>query len=433
MIASSTSFAAGEFPTVSFEKYELPNGLKVILSVDKTAPVVATFVHYNVGSKNERPDRTGFAHFFEHLMFEATENIPRKKLDEILHTAGARVNASTTADQTYYWLNLPSNQLKLALWIESERMLHAKIEQIGVETQRGVVKEEKRQRLDNQPYSSFHEYLHANLAAGTPYEWLPIGSVQYIDQATIQEFQEFYKTFYIPNNAVLVVVGDIDIAQTKQMIKEYFSDIPKGKDIVRPKVNLELGKAEKVIEVREDKTPLPGLVYGYRTVGRGHPDSYALNLLSQILAVGNSSRMYRHLVDEKQVAVQAAAFLSVQEQAGFFKMLAIANPAIPMDQLGAAMDEEITSIQKNGVTDREFQKVLNQRKTAFASQFSDVLEKAEQLAFYEVMQGDANLINTDIQNYLKVTPQDIQRVAKKYLVPTNRVVLKYLAPARGGQ
>src|SRR5690606_18956494 len=159
---TSGILAAGEFPTVSFEKYDLPNGLRVILSVDRSAPVVATFVHYHVGSKNERPDRTGFAHFFEHLMFEATANIPRKKLDEILQTAGARHNASTTEDQTYYWLNLPANQLELALWIESERMLHAKVEEIGVETQRGVVKEEKKQRLDNQPYSSFNEYLHAN-------------------------------------------------------------------------------------------------------------------------------------------------------------------------------------------------------------------------------------------------------------------------------
>lgn len=431
-VATSGILAAGEFPTVSFEKYDLPNGLRVILSVDRSAPVVATFVHYHVGSKNERPDRTGFAHFFEHLMFEATENIPRKKLDEILQTAGARRNASTTEDQTYYWLNLPANQLELALWIESERMLHAKVEEIGVETQRGVVKEEKKQRLDNQPYSSFNEYLHANLAAGTPYAWLPIGSAQYIDQATIDEFREFYNTYYVPNNAVLVIVGDIDIAATKKFIDKYFSDIPRGREIARPTISLGLGTAEKVIEVREDKTPLPGLVYGYRTVGRGHPDAYALNLLSRVLAVGNSSRMYRHLVDEKRVALEAAAFLTEREQTGFFKMLALAYPTTSLEQLGAAMEEEIAAIQKNGVTDREFRKALNQVRTEYAQQYSDVLQKAQELAFYEVMQGDANLINTEFDRYLKLTPEDLRRVAKNYLVPTNRVVLKYIPPVKEG-
>ncbi len=432
VMAAANSYAAGEFPTVTYEKYELPNGLKVILSVDKSAPVVATFVHYHVGSKNERPDRTGFAHFFEHLMFEATENIPRKKMDEMLQDAGARRNAFTSADQTGYWINLPANQLKLALWIESERMLHAKVEQIGVETQRNVVKEEKKARLDNQPYSSFNEHVHAHLAKGTPYEWLPIGSAQYIDQAKIEEFRDFYKTFYIPNNAVLVVVGDIDIAQTKKMISDYFAEIPRGKEIVRPNFSIPLGNAEQVYDVNEEKTPLPGLVYGYRTVGRGNPDAYALNLLSGILAVGNSSRMHRRLVDEKRIALETVAFLREQEMAGLFNMIAIGNPAASMDQLGAAMDAEIADIQQNGVSDREFQKALNQFKTQYAARFGDVLEKAQNLGIYEAIEGDPNLINTEIDHYMKLTPADLQRVARKYLVPSNRVVLKYNMPGKGG-
>jgi predicted Zn-dependent peptidase len=422
----------GDLPKVEFEKFELPNGLRVILSVDKSAPVVATFVHYHVGSKNERPDRTGFAHFFEHLMFEGTDNIPRHSIDLILQNAGARHNAFTTTDETGYWLNLPANQLKLALWIESERMLHAKVETVGVETQRSVVKEEKKVRLDNRPYSSFNQYLAANLAAGTPYEWIPIGSAQYIDKATIDEFRDFYHTYYVPNNAVLAIVGDIDIAQTKKLVMDYFGDIPRGKDVVRPEVNFPLGTQEKVLEVKEDKTPLPGLVYGYRTVGHGNPDAYALDILSRILAIGNSSRMYRDMVDEKQIAVEADAFLREYEKAGFFNLLAIAHPNVTMDQLATEFDKQIDEVQKSGVTEREFQKARNQVKTEYAGRFNDALQKAQSMATYETFYNDPGVINTEIDRYMAVTREDIQRVAKKYLVPTNRVVLKYLPPAKGG-
>jgi predicted Zn-dependent peptidase len=427
----TVAYASGDLPKVTYEKFELPNGLRVVLSVDRSAPVVATFVHYHVGSKNERPDRTGFAHFFEHLMFEATDNIPRKQIDAILQTAGARRNAFTTTDETGYWLNLPSNQLKLALWIESERMLHAKIEEVGVETQRSVVKEEKKVRLDNQPYSSFNQYLAANLASGTPYEWIPIGSAQYIDKATIDEFRDFYKTYYVPNNAVLAIVGDIDIEQTKKLVMDYFGDIPRGKDIVRPQVNFGLGTQEKVVEVKEDKTPLPGLVYGYRTVGHGDPDSYALRILSRILAEGQSSRMYRDLVDENRMAVQAEAFLRELENAGWFNMLVIAHPSVTMDQIASALDREIAEVQKNGVTDREFQKARNQIKTEFAGRFNDALQKAQALGTYETFYGDPGLINTEINRFMAVTSQDVQRVAQKYLIPANRVVLKYLPPVKG--
>ncbi len=431
-MAAATGHAAGDFPAVTYEQFELSNGLRVILSVDTSAPVVATFVHYHVGAKNERPDRTGFAHFFEHLMFEATDNIPRKGIDEILEDAGAQRNASTTADETYYWIKLPANQLKLALWIESERMLHAKVEQIGVETQRSVVKEEKKVRLDNQPYSSFHEHLHAHLAKGTPYEWLPIGSAQFIDQATLEEFRDFYKTYYIPNNAVLSVVGDIDIAETRTLVTEYFSGIPRGREIVRPNFSIPLGTAEQVYTINEEKTPLPGRIYGYRTVGRGHPDAYALSLLSQILAAGNSSRMRRSLVDDKRIALETVAFASEQEKAGFFKMIVIGNPTATMQQLGAAMDAEILRIQQEGVTAREFQKALNQFRTAYASRFNDVLGKAQSLATYAAIYGDPNLINSEIERTMRLKPEDLQRVARHYLVPANRVVLNYTVGGEGG-
>src|SRR6476660_4364416 len=205
---SSPSSPSSVLKPIKFVEYDLENGLHVILHENHTSPVISTYVLYHVGSKNERPDRTGFAHFFEHLMFEGSENIPRAKIDKYISGAGGNLNASTSFDQTDYFFNLPSNQLKLALWIESERMMHSKIDETGVETQRKVVKEEKRMRYDNQPYGSLFEELAKLVFAGSPYAWVPIGSVQYIDQATIEEFRDFYKTYYIPNNATLAIAGD---------------------------------------------------------------------------------------------------------------------------------------------------------------------------------------------------------------------------------
>lgn len=424
---------ANDLPKVEFTKFELPNGLRVILSVDKSAPVVATFLHYHVGSKNERPDRTGFAHFFEHLMFEGTVNIPRHSIDKIVQSAGGRLNAYTTFDETGYQIQLPSNQLKLALWLESERMLQARVEEIGVETQRGVVKEERKNRYDNTPYGSILENLAKYTGEGTPYAWTPIGSAQYIDQATIDEFRDFYKTYYVPNNAVLAIVGDIDIERTKQLVTEYFGDIPRGKEVQRPQFSMSMGKGEKVVEVREENTPLPALLYTYRTAKRGEKDAYAIEVLATILATGNSSRLYQNMVDQKQLAVGVQAFPFDLENGGLLGLFAVSHPTVTMEQLGSEFMKEIENLQKSGVTQEEFTKALNQIETQFARRFEDALDKAQALAGYETYFDDPNLINTELERYTSLTREDIQRVAQKYLVPDNRVVLKYYPASKGGQ
>jgi zinc protease len=431
--AIAVNAQTSDLPTVNFVKFDLPNGLRVVISVDKTAPVVATFVHYHVGSKNERPDRTGFAHFFEHLMFEGTENIARHSIDKIVQSAGGRLNAFTTFDETGYQIQLPSNQLKLALWLESERMLHARVEEIGVETQRGVVKEERKNRYDNTPYGSILENLAKYTGEGTPYAWTPIGSAQYIDQAKIDEFREFYKTYYVPNNAVLAIVGDVDLDRTKQLVAEYFGDIPRGKDIQRPQFTMMEGKGEKVVDVREDNTPLPALLYAYRTPKRGEKDAYAIEVLATILATGNSSRLYQNMVDQKPLAVGVQAFPFDLENGGLLGLFAVSHPTVTMDQLGTEFTKEIESVQKAGVTQEEFTKALNQLETQFARRFDDALDKAQALATYETYFGDPNLINTEIDRYTSLTRDDIQRVAQKYLVADNRVVLKYYPASKGGQ
>ncbi|MCE2503579.1 MAG: insulinase family protein [Chlorobi bacterium] len=423
--------AHGDMPVVEYEKFTLDNGLRVILSVDTSAPVVATFVHYHVGSKNERPDRTGFAHFFEHLMFEGTKHIPRNTVDKLVQGAGGRLNAYTTFDETGYQIEVPKNELKLALWIESERMLHAVINETGVETQRAVVKEERKSRLDNQPYGSILENVAKYVGAGTPYEWTPIGSAQYIDQATIEEFRQFYKQFYVPNNAVLALVGDIDIEETKKLVKAYFDEIPRGAEVKQPDFTFDIGKNAVEEEIVEEQTPLPALIYAWRTPQQSHPDSYALQLLTTVLAQGESSRLYRTMVDEKQLALQATSFPFSLEKGGLFAMLAISrSPAQSLDELAEELDAIIEKVRGEGITDQEFQRARNQIETQYANSFNSVVEKARALAHAEAYYADPGRINTEIDRLMAVRKEDIQRVANAYLTTENLVVLKYTLPNR---
>ncbi|MCB0713077.1 MAG: insulinase family protein [Ignavibacteriae bacterium] len=426
--------AQNELPKVEFEQFTLNNGLRVILSVDSSAPVVATFVHYHVGSKNERSDRTGFAHFFEHLMFEGTANIPRHTIDKLVQSAGGMLNAFTTFDETGYQIQVPKNELKLALWIESERMLHAQVNEVGVETQRAVVKEERKSRLDNQPYGSFLENLAKYIGKGTPYEWTPIGSAQYIDQATIEEFRQFYKDFYLPNNAVLAIVGDIDLKETRNLVEAYFGDIPEGKKVTQPtfkfdKLQLDPEFKDGEHDIVEPQTPLPALIYAWRTVAQGSPDAYPLQVLTTVLAQGESSRLYKTLVDEKQMALQAASFPITLENGGMFAMFSIGrSPDQDINGLATEFDQIVKRVQSEGITEQEFLRARNQIETQYAGGFNSVLEKAQALAQAETFFGDPNHVNTEIDHLMKVTREDVQRVAKTYLTPANRIVLKYLVP-----
>jgi predicted Zn-dependent peptidase len=414
---------------IQFVQYDLPNGLHVILHQNRQAPVVSTYVLYHVGSKNERPDRTGFAHFFEHLMFEGSENIPRGKIDKFISGAGGNLNASTSFDQTDYYFNVPSNQLELALWIESERMLHAKVDEAGVETQRQVVKEERRRGVDNQPYGTLFEELAALVFQGTPYAWTPIGSHQYIDEAKIEEFRDFYKTFYLPNNATLAIAGDIDIERTKKLVEDYFGSIPKGPEIKRPKIEWQRDVARQTKDVSKDNTPLPASLHAWRAVPETHPDAYAIELLSSILSKGRSSRLYRRLVDEEQVAVAVEAFAFLQEKAGMVGVFATGNSGVTLDKLDALISEEVEKVRENGVTEEEFQKVRNQQEADFATAFGSMSSRAKNLARYHVFYEDTNLINTELERYLKVKREDLQRVAREYLVSDHAQILRYPVPA----
>jgi predicted Zn-dependent peptidase len=411
---------------IDFTEYTLENGLHVILHQDNTTPIVAVSIMYHVGSKNEDPERTGFAHFFEHLMFEGTKHIERGEFDKIMESAGAANNASTSQDRTYYYEILPSNQLELGLWIESERLLHAKIDTIGVETQRKVVKEERRQRYDNQPYGSLFEETFKRAYKVHPYNWMPIGSVQYIDEATIDEFRDFYKTFYVPENATLVIAGDIDVDETKNLVDKYFADIPKGTgEIPRPNVQ-EPPLGAEIRDTVYDNIQLPLVLHAYRIPALGTKDYYAIDMLTTLLSSGQSSRLQKVIVDEKQEAVNVGAFPFSLEDSGLFIAYGIANQGVPADKLENSIQDEFNKVIKEKISEKEFQKLQNQIENSFVSSNSTVAGIAGSLANYHVLYGDTDLINSEIEKYMDVTIDDIQNAAKKYLNKNERVVLYYL-------
>ncbi|MDP4266912.1 MAG: pitrilysin family protein [Bacteroidota bacterium] len=411
---------------IDFTEYDLENGLHVILHKDNTTPIVAVSIMYHVGSKNESADRTGFAHFFEHLMFEGSENIKRGEFFKIAQNAGAENNANTTFDRTFYYEILPSNQLELGLWMEAERLRHLRIDSTGVETQRKVVKEERSQSYDNQPYGSLMEQTFAHAYKVHPYKWTPIGSTQYIDKATLSEFIEFHDMYYVPENATLSIAGDIDINKTKDFIKKYFEDISRGKkSIVRPKV-VEPPQTNEVRDIVYDNIQLPAVVFAYHMPAQGTEDSYALSMLTTLLSDGQSSRLYKSVVDKQQKALNAVAFPFALEDPGLFMMYGISNVGVTAEDLEKAIDQEIEKVKENLITDNEYQKVRNKVESEFITRNSTVAGIAETLANYHIYFGDSNLINTEISRYMKVKREDIRNVAKKYLTKENRVVLYYL-------
>ena len=411
---------------IEFEKYTLDNGLKVILHQDKSTPIVAVAVMYHVGSKNEKPDRTGFAHFFEHLLFEGSANIERGEFDKYIQRAGGTLNANTTWDRTFYYEVLPSNQLELGLWLESERMLHAKVETEGIETQRLVVKEERRQRIDNQPYGTVLEESFKRAYREHPYHWPVIGYMEHLDAATDEDYVNFYKDFYVPNNAILSIAGDFDPAQAKKLIAKYFGSIPKGtRTIYRPDI-MEPPLPGEVRDTIFDNISLPAVVQTYRIPAQGTPDYYAVSMLSTLLSQGESSRLSKALVDEQQKAIAVGSFPLEMEDPGVSIAFGIANMGVLPHEMEAAMDAEFARVREELIAEQEFQKLRNQVESDFVTSNATVLGIAESLANYEMYFGDANLINTEIERYMKVTREDIQRVARKYFHPGNRVVLYYL-------
>lgn len=420
------SMANAQDKKIEFVEYDLDNGLHVILHEDHSTPIVTVSVMYHVGSKNENPDKTGFAHFFEHLLFEGSENIGRGEFFKYIEGAGGSNNANTSFDRTYYFETLPSNHLETGLWLESERMLHAKVDITGVETQREVVKEERRLRIDNQPYGSLLEETMKRVFKEHPYRWPIIGSMAHLDAAVEEDYKNFYADFYVPENAVLSIAGDLNIEETKKLIDKYFSTIPSGtKEVYRPSIKEPAMKGE-TRDTIYDNIQLPAVVQAYRVPAQGTDDAYAVEMMTTLLSQGNSSRLAKRAVDQEQKAVFAGSFPLALEDDGVLVNYGIVNMGVDPTDLEKIFDEEIQRVKEELITEREFQKLQNQIENNFLSSNSSTSGIAESLANYHMYYGDADLINTEIEKYRKVTIEDIRRVANKYLDFENRVVLYYM-------
>ena len=412
---------------VAFEEYDLDNGLHVILHRDNSVPIVTTAVLYHVGSKDENPERTGFAHFFEHLLFEGTQNIPKGKWFSIVTGNGGSNNAYTTDDFTYYYENFPSNNLKLGLWMESERMLHPIIDQTGVDTQNEVVKEEKRMRYDNSPYGKWNEEVKSYLYKIHPYRQTTIGKMEHLDAATLDEFMAFNKKYYIPNNAVLSVAGDIDIPQTKKWIDDYFGSIPKGSYIIRkfPQENPITQTIKE--EAFDSNIQIPAIFLAYRTPGRNSRDARVLDVISTYLSQGKSSKLYKKLVDDKKMSLQVAAFNMNNEDYSTYVILSLPMGETQLETLITEIDEEVVKIQKELISEKDYQKLQNQFESNFVNSNSTIEGIANSLAeYYAFYNGDTNLINNELDIYKSISRKEIRKVAQKYLNPNQRLELHYL-------
>ncbi|MBI5324547.1 MAG: insulinase family protein [Ignavibacteriae bacterium] len=424
-LITSNSFSIS-FNPIKFVRDSLPNGLQIIYTVDKTAPVIATIMHYRVGSRDEIPGKTGYAHFFEHLMFEATRDIPRASIDKMVQEAGGNLNAHTSWDETVYFFQVPANQLKLPLWIESQRMRLLKVDSVGVATQKGVVREELKMRTLNQPYGTLIQKLSENMFPGATYGWATVGFDQDLEKATIPDFKSFYDKFYQPNNACLVIAGDFIIDSAKKYVRQYFSTYPKASEPEHSGYQTKPLEKDYSEIIKDTKAQVPAVFIGYRGPMLNEADYYPMSLFMDILTSGESSRLNQRLVEKDRVAVNAAGFQLSLQYTGALVLVGIGFPDKDIKDVEEALIDEVKEVISDGITDEEFEKAKNIKEAQFVGDKKNVLPKAESLAQYFSYYGNPTLINSQLDNYLSVTKEQVLSVAKKYFSSAKKVVLTYV-------
>ncbi len=409
---------------IKFEQYKLKNGLTVILHEDRSAPVAAVVVMYNVGSKNEKEKRTGFAHLFEHMMFQGSQHVGDDEHFKLLQEVGANINGTTSSDRTNYFEVVPSNYLELALYLESDRMgfLLPAMTQDKLDNQRDVVKNERRQNVDNQPYGTAWEKIaKAMYPASHPYSWPVIGYMEDLSAATLEDVKEFFRLYYAPNNAVLSVAGDFDPVQTKKWIEKYFGSIPRGVEVPRPEPQPVALTEEKRMTF-EDKVQLPRLYMNWPSAPLNTREDAVLDVLADILAGGKNSRLYKKMVYESQAAQSVSAYQASALLASQFGIMVNAKPGKTLTEMEEMVNAELQELLTKGVTAKEVQTSINHRESSLTNSLATVLGKANSLATHFTFTGDPNGINTEFDRYKGVTPDEVLAVAKKVL-GSNKVVL----------
>jgi len=417
-VVVTTTLGGQSIPRIQFEKYKLPNGLEVILHEDHSTPIVAVDTWYHVGSGDEQLGRTGFAHLFEHIMFMGSQHVPVGAFDQMLESAGANNNGSTTEDRTNYYETLPSNALPLALWLDSDRMgfLLPTMDLAKVNLQRDVVKNERRQRVDNVPYGRADETILAALYPKShPYSWPVIGSMADLSAASLTDVQNFFKTYYAPNNATLTIAGDFDPATVKKLVALYFGSIPRGPEVKRRVTVPAVSIPRDTFLVLEDKVQLPRLFYTWHSVKGFSKDDAALDLLAQIVANDKNSRLYKKLVYELQTAQNVNAFQDGSRLDGKFQISVTPKPGQKVADIDKVVETEIANVIDRGVSQRELQRAQNVYKASFLNRLASVLGKAEVLNSYNYFIGNPDYVQQDAARYDRVTAADVQRVAKTYL------------------
>ncbi|MFL5563769.1 MAG: M16 family metallopeptidase [Gemmatimonadaceae bacterium] len=415
---TAVPLVAQSTPRIQFEKYTLPNGLEVILHEDHSTPIVAVDTWYHVGSGDEQLGRTGFAHLFEHIMFMGSEHVAVGAFDQLLESAGANNNGSTTEDRTNYYETLPSNALALALWLDADRMgfLLPTMDLAKVNLQRDVVKNERRQRVDNVPYGRADEIILAALYPKShPYSWPVIGSMADLSAASLTDVQNFFKTYYAPNNATLTIAGDFDPATVKKLVAQYFSSIPRGPAVTRRVSVPAVVIPRDTFLVLEDKVQLPRVFYTWHSVKGFSKDDAALDILAQVVANDKNSRLYKKLVYDLQIAQNVSAFQDGSRLDGKFQIDITPKPGQKVADIDRIVQTEIANVINNGISQRELQRAQNLYKASFLNRLASVLGKAEVLNTYNYFVANPDFVQQDAARYERVTAADVQRVAKTYL------------------
>jgi predicted Zn-dependent peptidase len=428
---AATVHAAVRPPKLQYQTTTLPNGLRVILSEDHSTPIVHVSVWYHVGSKNERAGRTGFAHLFEHMMFKGSKNVEPEAHTSIVAGVGGRSNAYTTEDETVFWQTLPAQYLPLVLWMEADRMATLRVDDEAFKREREVVKEERRMRIENQPYGRLNEIIYEHAFTTHPYGHPTIGSMADLEAASIQDVRDFHATYYVPENAVLTIVGDFDMPQALQLVSQYFGRVPKAAKPVPRDIPKEPAQTKERRVTVEEAWPLPAVVVAYHVTYDGHPDSYPLHITAKILSDGQSSRITRELVYNKRLALTALGSGNITEDPNLFYAVAIVQPGHTPREAEQALIAEFDKLKQEAVTPNELQRAKNQFARDYILMRETNQDKALQLAHAAVIHNDITTADGEFDIFTGVTQADVQRVARTYFNESNRTVL-YILPKNQG-
>ena len=424
--------AAARPPKLAYQRLKLDNGLTVLLHQDKSTPIAHVQLWYHVGSRDERAGRTGFAHLFEHMMFKGSKNVEPEQHTSIVSSVGGQANAYTTEDSTVYWQTVPAQYLPLVLWMEADRMATLRIDDKTFRNEREVVKEERRMRIENQPYGRLNEILFDKAFTVHPYKHPVIGSMKDLEAATIDDVRDFYRTYYVPANCTMVIAGDFEVDQVTDLVNRYLARVPAATNPVPRDIPKEPIPAKEQRHTVAEPWPLPAVVVAHHITYDGHPDAYPLHIVSKVLSDGQSSRIYRKLVYETGLALTAFGGGNIIQDPNLFFAVAIVNPGKSPADVEKALIAELDKLKAEGVTERELQRAKNQFARDYILGRESLQDKATHLAHAEVIHSDITTADGEFDIFQKISLADVQRVAKTYFTPERRVVL-HVMPKGGSQ